>query len=95
LPQNKVSNLKESRFGHWLVETAAHNYPHLTAELENINDLHRKAHRVSAQISVFLARSDLARATALLETQWICSNELISALRELRQLIIQHNLLSA
>ena len=85
---NRVSNLRESSFGNWLYGVGKERYGALP-ELQKIPELHRKAHRISAEISVHLARGNAAQAAVLLAEQRARGRELLEGLLALRRAIVE------
>lgn len=88
LLSNRVSNLRESSFGHWLYGVAKTRYGSLP-ELAKIPDLHRNTHRISAEIAVHLSRGNKVQALDLLAEQRSRSRELIEGLLALRGAIVK------
>ena len=85
---NRVSNLQESSFGQWLYGDGSERYGSLP-ELHKIPELHRKAHRISAEISVHLSRGNTPQAVELLAEQRARCRELLEGLLALRRAIVE------
>lgn len=85
---NRISNLRESSFGHWLYGVGKERYGSLP-ELHKIPDLHRDSHRVSAEIAVLLSRGNATQAVELLAEQRNRGRELLEGLLALRRAIVE------
>lgn len=87
---NRLSNLRESMFGHWLFGIGQERYGALP-ELQGIPDLHVKAHRISAEILVHLSRGKFEQAQDLLSEQYLRSRDLLEGLSNLRKAIVDYS----
>lgn len=96
LRDQQISHLRAGRFGGWLHGLGHGRYGHLP-EFAAIAGLLTKAHRVSAEIGIWLKRDDKIHAQSLLTAQIRDSTALIDALDALREAIahIPHQVIEA
>lgn len=86
---NRIGNLHESSFGHWLFGLAASRYGNLP-EFANIAGLYEQAHAAVLAVGASLLAGDKAAAVTRLQAQRKASASLIDGLMALRRAIADY-----